>query len=185
MKSRWSIIMKNISIVLASLFLVITTSIVACGSPSTISMSEKTDIYSAVILQLYSIDHNYEETFNLPVLYMVETIDDEAGGRHITEPTSVVLEESVKQGILANLDDISADLIWVKRFSDVTWDEGRVEGGGAIITLGNIQLQEDGSVQVAISIHYASLGAEGLTYIVEQVEGNWQVIGDTGVRWMA
>ena len=96
-----------------------------------------------------------------------------------------MLEESVKQGIIADLDDISADLIWVKKFSDVTWDEGRVEGGGAIITFGNIHLQEDGSVLVPISIHYASLGAEGLTFTVEQVEGIWQVVGNTGMNWAA
>jgi hypothetical protein len=177
--------MKNTSIILASLFLVITISIVACGSSSTVSINKQTDIYSVAIRQIYSIDHNYEETFNLPVLYMVETTDDEAGGSNATESTSILLEESVKQGILANLDDISADLIWVKKFSDVTWDEGRLEGGGTIITLGNIHLQENGSVLVPISIHFGNLGAEGLTYIVEQIEGIWQVIGDTGFRWMA
>ena len=111
------------------LSLILIMGIAACTTSSTISVSEKTDIYSAVIRQIYTVDHNYEETFNLPVLYNVETTDDEAGGRHITKPTSTLLEESVKQGITANLDDISADLVWVKEFSDVTWDEGRVEGG--------------------------------------------------------
>ena len=124
--------MKNILISLAALSLVF-TSITTCSTSPTISVSETIDIYSAVIRQLYTVDRNYEETFSFPVLFMVETTDDEAGGRHITEPTSIILEESVKVGIIPNLYDFSVDFIWVREFSDVSWEGGRVEGGGAII----------------------------------------------------
>jgi hypothetical protein len=158
---------------------------IACGSSSTITISEKTDIYSAVIRQLYTVNRNYEEYFNFPTLYMVQTTDDKAGGRHTTEPNSVLLKEYVKLGIMANIDDFSADIVWVKEFSDVSWEGGRVEGGGAIITLGNINLQQDGSAQVAISISFGSTGAFGLTYFVEHIQGIWQVVGDIGMVWVA
>ena len=62
---------------------------------------------------------------------------------------------------------------------------GVVEGNGAIITLGNVHFQEDGSAFVSASIYVANLAAGGLTYIVERIDGTWQVVGDTGVRWMA
>jgi hypothetical protein len=34
-------------------------------------------------------------------------------------------------------------------------------------------------------IYIASMAVGGLTYIVERIDGVWQVVGDTGVRWMA
>ena len=42
-----------------------------------------------------------------------------------------------------------------------------------------------GAGHVSASIYIASLAAGGLTYIVERIDGAWQVVGDTGVRWMA
>ena len=52
-------------------------------------------------------------------------------------------------------------------------------------TLGDIQTQEDGTVQVEGSLYFANLGAGGRTYILERVDGEWRVAGDTGVIWMS
>ena len=60
-----------------------------------------------------------------------------------------------------------------------------VRTGGAIIEMGNIYLREDGTAQVAISITYGNLGASGLTYVLEDIEGRWHIVGNTGTRWMA
>ena len=61
----------------------------------------------------------------------------------------------------------------------------RVAGGGAIITLGNIHLQEDGPALVSAQLYFAMLGATGKTYTLEKVDGSWQISGDTGVQWMS
>ncbi len=89
--------------------------------------------------------------------------------------------------ITASLDDLPAEFVWVGSFNEVPIDSntGAVEGNGAIITLGNVHSQEDGSALVSASIYFANVGAVGLTYIVERIDGAWQVVGDTGVRWMA
>jgi len=128
--------MKRSLISLTTLGMVLAMSIIAC----TISISEQTavDIYSVAIRQLYSVDHSYDETFEFPVLYLVATTDDNVGDKSIPEAAPTMLEESVRIGIEANLDDFAADLVWVEDYSDVSWEGGRVEGGGAIIQLGNI-----------------------------------------------
>lgn len=60
-----------------------------------------------------------------------------------------------------------------------------MKGGGAIITLGNIHPQEDGSAQAAGSIYVANLGAGGTTYVLEKTDGVWEITGRTGVSWMS
>ncbi|MFC2038730.1 hypothetical protein ACFLUG_03055, partial [Chloroflexota bacterium] len=61
-----------------------------------------------------------------------------------------------------------------------------VKHGGAIITLGNIYLQVDASVQVLSSIYIANLAAGGSTYILEQIDdGSWQIAGRVGPMWMS
>jgi len=89
--------------------------------------------------------------------------------------------------ITASLDDLPAEFVWVGNFNEVPLDNntGAVEGNGAIITLGNTHFQEDGSALVSASIYIANLAAGGMTYIVERIDGVWQVVGDTGVRWIS
>ena len=96
-----------------------------------------------------------------------------------------MLDEVVRKGIKANLEDFTAEFVWVEESADVSWEDGRVQGGGAIIEMGNIYLREDGTAQVAISITYGNLGSSGLTYVLEDIEGRWQIVGNTGTRWMA
>jgi hypothetical protein len=59
------------------------------------------------------------------------------------------------------------------------------DGKSALITLGNIHVQEDGSVHVSASLYFASLGATGKTYILKKVDGKWVVDGKTGAEWIS
>jgi hypothetical protein len=60
-----------------------------------------------------------------------------------------------------------------------------VKDGGAIITLGNIDLQKNGSIQLAGSIYIANLAAGGITYVLEKKNGVWEITGTTQVRWIS
>ncbi|MFC1943478.1 hypothetical protein ACFLWO_02730 [Chloroflexota bacterium] len=60
-----------------------------------------------------------------------------------------------------------------------------VKHGGAIITLGDIYLQADGSVQVAGSIYIANLAAGGTTCVLEKVDGAWEITGQIGGSWIS
>jgi hypothetical protein len=93
----------------------------------------------------------------------------------------------VQDGIGDALADLPTQIVWVDDRDQVPMDEGRgaVADGGAIVTLGNLRPQDDGSVQVSASIYVAMLAAGGQTYVVEQVNGVWEVTGTTGVIWMS
>ncbi|GAI48885.1 unnamed protein product, partial [marine sediment metagenome] len=84
-------------------------------------------------------------------------------------------------------DDLPTKVKWAEDFLEVPRDNktGVVKGNGAIITLGNIHFQEDGTALVSASRYIANLAAIGMTYIVERVDGVWQVVGDTGRGWIS
>ena len=86
-----------------------------------------------------------------------------------------------------NSSQANTEIIWVDNRNEVPVkaQDGRVEGDGAIITLGNVQRQEDGTAQVPGSIYVASLAGGGQTYILEQVNGRWAVTGNTGTLWIS
>jgi hypothetical protein len=99
------------------------------------------------------------------------------------------LLESVQITITASLDDLydlSAEFIWVENFSEVPLNSNsRIMGGSAGITLGNIHFQEDGTALVSARIYISTLSGGGRTYIVEQVNSTWWVVGDTGTIWIS
>ncbi len=167
---------------LATLLVVVGTN---CSTPT--EAKSEADIYTAVVHQLYTVDHTFGEPPNFPIIYLVEATDDGVGDPDAPQTNSNLLLSSVQEAITAALDDLPAEFIWVGNFNEVPLDSntGVVEGNGAIITLGNIHFQEDESALVSASIYIANLAAGGLTYIVERIDGAWQVVGDTGVRWMS
>ncbi len=180
---------KMLGLIILSLTLIL-TALTACATPaSTLPEDDqaKAAIYTAVVRQLYTVDHGFGEPPNFPIIYLVETTDDSVGAPDVPQTMSNLLLSSVQVAITASLDDLPAEFVWVGSFNEVPIDSntGAVEGNGAIITLGNVHSQEDGSALVSASIYFANLGAVGLTYIVERIDGAWQVVGDTGVRWMA
>ncbi len=194
MVNRKGILSRRLKIVKARLafavvLLSLATLLVVVGAGCSIPAEAKSeaDIYAAVVRQLYTVDHGFGEPPNFLIIYLVEATDDGMGDPDAPQTESNVLPSSVRVAVTASLDDLPAEFVWVGSFNEVPLDSntGAVEGNGAIITLGNVHSQEDGSALVSASIYFANLGAVGLTYIVESIDGVWQVVGDTGVRWMA
>ena len=124
---------------------------------------------------------------NFPIIYLVGATDDNVGDPNAPKTKSNLLLRSEQEAITDALEDLPAEFVWVSGSSEVPRDSntGVVEGNGAIITLGNVHFQKDESALVSASIYIANLAAGGLTYIVERIDNAWQVVGDTGVRWMA
>ena len=183
--------MKRLLVAL-SLILVLST-MTACSTQEvtlpTLSEDEQTeaDIYTAVVRQLYTVDHTFgSEPPNFRIIYLVEATNDRAGGPSILWTESKRLLESVQVTITAALDDLTAKVEWVEHFSEVPFNSNStVKGNGAVITLGNIHFQEDGTALVSGGIYFANLAAGGRTYIVERIDGVWQIVGDTGKIWIS
>ena len=160
----------------------------ACATPvSTLPEDNqaKAAIYAAVVRQLYTVDHTFGEPPNFPIIYLVAATDDSVGDPDAPQTSPNLLLSLVQVAITDAVDDLPAEFVWVGNFNEVPLDSntGAVEGNGTVITLGNVHFQEDGSAFVSASIYIANLAAGGLTYIVERIDGTWQVVGDTRVRW--
>lgn len=158
------------------------------STPATLLHLSKDDqaaIYAAVVHQLYTVDHTFGEPPNFPVVYLERTPDDGTGDPDIPQVESRVLPESVQTAVVDALADLPAEFLWVDGHHTVPMDaSSTVVGGGAIFALGNIHIQEDNSVLVPASLYVATEGAGGRTYVLEKVDGVWQVTGDTGGQWI-
>ena len=60
-----------------------------------------------------------------------------------------------------------------------------VAGRGAIIQVGAITPQADGTLNVPGSIFISPLAAGGQTYVLQAVDGAWQITGKTGPIWIS
>ncbi|RPI30440.1 MAG: hypothetical protein EHM70_13880 [Chloroflexota bacterium] len=169
----------------------------AAADALVLSVQDRVEIYAAVIRQLYTVDHTFGDSApEIPVLYIVWTTDDKAGDPNQEPQKSIAISEEERVQILNLLTGSGSESSDANQPREIKWIEtrdeapldaqtGEVAGGGAIITLGNIHQQDDGSVQVPASIYFASLIAGGRTYILMQTGGAWQIIGDTGVEWIS
>jgi hypothetical protein len=156
--------------------------------PPILVQEESTAIYAAVARQLYTVDHTFgDQPPNFPVIYLVRITDDNVGDPDAPESEPQELPEALQKAIVAGLEDLPAEFIWVDSADEVPRDNKThaVLDGGAIITLGNIHLQEDGSALVSAQLYFSMLGATGKTYILKQADSTWQVTGDTGVQWIS
>lgn len=140
-------------------------------------------IYAAVIRQLYMVDHTFDRPPEWPIVYVLGTTDDGIGDPDAPQSEPIPVPESVRPAIVDRLEDLPAEFIWVETQDGVPLDNrGSVADGGAMVTLGNVHLNEDGQAFVSARVFFAALGAGAQTYVLEQIDGAWQIVGTTGVR---
>lgn len=156
--------------------------------PLSVAELEEIAIYAAVIQQLATVDDTFGGNLNPKTLYVIKNADDSAGNPVEGQQSDTrLITETIQSEISSILNDLSVEIIWIDRFEDAEFENSgfEVKRGGAIITLGNIYLREGGSVQVAGSIYIANLAAGGTTYILEKVDGAWEITGRAGPSWIS
>lgn len=172
--------MKRILIVLLLM------SMAACTAVSKPTAINEADVYTAVINQIYTVDDTFGGTLQPPIVYLVSETDDSVGDPGIEQQPAQMIDEATQQAIVSGLTKLPADWVWINGRSEVpVTEDGRVEGDGVIITLGNIHPQADGTLLISGSIYVANLAAGGQTFILEQTESGWVVTGTTGVQWIS
>ena len=144
-------------------------------------------IYAAVIRRLYGEDDTFGGTLQPPHVYVVRGTDDSVGDSDAPQDESRVIALTAQAAIAAALADLPTTISWVDSRDDVPFDAsaGAVADGGVIVTLGNIHLRDDGSALVAGSIYIALLASGGQTYVLEEIDGEWQITGNTGTVWIS
>ncbi|MEZ4660308.1 MAG: hypothetical protein R2911_22340 [Caldilineaceae bacterium] len=87
------------------------------------------------------------------------------------------LTAAIQDSIMQNLDDLSADIVWVGLSKEVLWENGQIKGGGSQIFFGSIEVIGATQVQVVAGIYYGNVGANGGTFIIEKYNDQWDVTG--------
>jgi hypothetical protein len=167
----------------------VATGLVACGGAPTERATPATDrsagIYAAVIRQLLTKDTTFgpgERPFVRA--FVVDGIVADAGDPDVTPGSRTPFGEGVREAIAKQLEDL-APVKFVADPQSVIVSAGgldaHVRDGGVLITLGPISGGGD-RVTVSNSLFFAALGAQWLTYVLEQQDGAWHVSGTTGPR---
>ena len=157
------------------------------AEPATDPEQDTVAIYAAVIRRLYGPDDTFGGTLQPPTLYIIRATDDSAANPSTPTPHSAVIPETVQQGITTALADLPAKIVWVDRRDSVALEPvtRRVPGGGAMITLGNIQFTSRDRALVPGSIYIGILAAGGTTYVIQKADGVWHYTGNNGASWIS
>lgn len=168
------------------LLILLLMTLAACTAVSKPTNVNEAAVYTAVIHQIYTVDDTFGGTLQPPIVYIISQTDDSVGDPNIEQQPAQVIDEATQDAIAAGLAELPADVVWVNGRSEIPVSEdGRVEGDGVIITLGNIHPQTDGTLHVSGSIYIANLAAGGQTFILEQTEVGWMVNGTIGIQWIS
>jgi len=157
-------------------------------APEPLSESDAAQIYAAAVRQIYTVDHTFgSDPPEFPFVYIVTTTDD---GSLLDTPATdpQELPAELQQVIEALLSDLPFEVIWIANLDEAPVDPNNgsiADGLGIVITLGNILPQEDGSVHLPVFMVCGGLCALGKTYVLDQVQGGWQVTGSIGPEIMA
>lgn len=149
---------------------------------------DRAAVYAAVVRRLVTVDHTFgSRPPEFPVLFIVSTTDDSVGDPNAPQLDPQVLSEALQQAVTAAVADLHIVIQWVDSGFDVPLEQvgDRVQGGGMRITLGNLHLQDDGSLLVSGSTYLANLAAGGRTYVLKKVDGTWTITGTTGAEWIS
>jgi len=145
--------------------------------------ADRSAIYAAVVRQLYEVDHTVDATPQWETVYLIETTDDSVGDPKQPQGEPVAISAEVRRKRVAALANMPARIEWLPDEEAMMDSAESLEGQAAVITLGNIHVQEDGGAMVAGSVYLGGLGSGGRTYTLWQVDGAWEISGDTGAVW--
>ena len=135
------------------------------GDESTpLSFEDISSIYKAAILQAYTID-NPMPGVEISTLYLLQSTE--------LAKDPMILPPEVQMGITEALAPLPFEVIWVEDRADNP--SGDTDRDGAIITFGHIVLHNDGTVEVMIDLFFSEENRILVTYILENIDGDWQI----------
>lgn len=149
--------------------------------PEELSTADAAAIFELVVRQVCGPDDTFGGKLDPPVAYIVRRAGGVSMGPDARESEPKSIPDSLQEAISARLADAAFDVEWVDSSYDVQRDsDGSVVGGGVIVTLGVLVIQENGSVEVSGQTYIANLAAGLRTYVIGLVDGAWTIIGTVG-----
>ena len=134
-----------------------------------LSFDEMASIYAAAFLQAYTIDTPS------PGIEISEIFISQSTGLAVD---SILLPPDVQSSITAALASQPFKVTWVENSDDIYADfaSSNNENTRALLTLGYIlNHDENGSLEVMIDLYFSNGQAILVTYILEKIEGEWQI----------
>lgn len=160
------------------------SSSIAGPAVAPLSQDDRVAIYAGVIRQVVLKDDTAGGNFPKPAVYVLRVTDSSVGDPQLRRTGSSTLSVVTQEAVARELSDLPARIEWIDRRESVPLaPDSTVEGGGVIITLGEIELKDDTHVWVPASVYLASLASGGRTYEVAKSGGAWKVTGTTGTFW--
>jgi len=141
----------------------------------TIPTKEMSEIYAAVILQAYTNDSPLPG-IDISHMFIVQNT--------VLAASPEEIPAEVRSDLEAQFESLPFEITWITNREQISLDSitGKLEDGGGLIELGNIQLRDDGSIEVIINLHYSDTAKVLVTYILEQIpEGGWQIVEKAGM----
>jgi len=122
---------KYISFVLCVITLVMT---IGCGrnapppaSPA-LSLEDEASIYAAVVRQLATVDDTFGGNLEPTKLFIIKNTDDKAGDPTGSSSFSTAIPQTAQDKITDMLHDLSSIIVWIDKFEDAEFEEGKLPG---------------------------------------------------------
>lgn len=145
--------------------------------------SEQSQIYSAALQQLLRVDNPHAGApAPPPSVHIVDSPASRSSELFIAAD-GPQLDSEVKKEIAAQSEPITTvEFITAPEQQRIIERGGAVEGdpGGVIVGLAAPAYQDDGTVQVGAGLWCGFDCGIGLTYVLDDVDGQWTVTGTTG-----
>jgi hypothetical protein len=126
-----------------------------------------------VIRDLFTMSQSLGELPEPQVVYLGPETQDGLVDPLAPRAESRLLSKAVQRAVVDALADLPVKFLWEEFSSDKD---------GALLTLGNIHIQADGSAIVSANFYTGELGAVGRIYVLERADGRWQVVGGVDDR---
>lgn len=177
------------SFVLLALLVVGIISSSCLSSQRELTEDDQVGIYAAVVRQIYYVDHGFQEAPAWSRIYVPRTTEDLQIEPDAPYSQPELLPTELQSNLAFAISDLPTELIWVDDPDIEVLKDAEtgliMDGKGITLTLGNIHLQEDGSVLVSYWLYCGFLCGIGKTFVVEEIDGSWQVTRSTGVEIMS
>jgi hypothetical protein len=135
-------------------------------------------IYVAVISALIAGGHSNHNPWQ-PVTYIDATARSSAGpvavSQVVTRPIPVEVQERLRAGLAAH-----TEVRFVEDPQSVIQPDSRVQDHGVLITLAPVP-PTGRPLEIGARSHLGNLGSNSVTFIVDEIDAQWQVTGTTGV----
>jgi hypothetical protein len=155
-------------------------------TPEPLSTEVQGQIYAAAIRQMVGVEHSFGGDPPEKSLVFIRAITDDGSLLYAPLTEEQQLPAELRQAIEAKLADQPFKIVWVKDIDEVPVEEsGGIDiarGEGIFVTPGNILPQPDGTVHLPLYMLCGTLCLSGKTYVLEAVEGAWQVTGSVGAE---